>query len=45
LDDAGLRARLAQRAYAIYRDRFSAEAFSADLQSAYTKLGFAPLRP
>ena len=45
LDDASLRARLAQRAHAIYRDRFSAEAFSADLRSAYTKLGFAPLRP
>ncbi|MFO0986961.1 MAG: glycosyltransferase family 4 protein [Alphaproteobacteria bacterium] len=45
VEDPSLRARLAQRAQAIYRERFSAAAFAADLGTAYAGLGFAPASP
>lgn len=42
LSDAGLRARISQGARKCYRERFSADAFAADLRRVYTDLGFAP---
>lgn len=42
VDDSALRARLASRAQAIFRERFSAEAYAAQLGEAYASLGFAP---
>ncbi len=44
VDDAALRRRLARRAHATFRDRFSADAFAADLATVYSDLGFAPNR-
>lgn len=44
VEDPTLRARLAQRAQAIYRERFSAQAFSEDIRAAYEALGFPPSR-
>jgi glycosyltransferase involved in cell wall biosynthesis len=45
LDDPALRKRLARRAHAVYRARFTPDAFSAALRDAYTGLGFPPHRP
>lgn len=45
LGDAALRARIARRAHAVYRARFSADAFAAALREAYTGLGFPPVPP
>ena len=45
LDDVALRERLARRAHAVYRARFSAEAFAAALRHAYTALGYPPAPP
>lgn len=45
LADPALRARLAQRAHAVYRARFSADSFAAALRGAYTELGFPPALP
>ena len=43
LSDAGLRARISQGACKCYQERFSADAFAADLRRVYTGLGFAPM--
>ncbi len=40
--DAELRARIARGAQARFRDRFSADAFAADVARAYAGLGFPP---
>ena len=45
LEDAALRSRIARQAHAVYRARFSAEAFAAALREAYTGLGFPPVPP
>ncbi len=42
IEDSGLRTRLSQGALARFRERFSAEAFTADIGAVYTRLGFAP---
>jgi glycosyltransferase involved in cell wall biosynthesis len=43
LTDSDLRARIAQGGCQRYKERFSAEAFAADLKRVYSSLGFAPL--
>jgi glycosyltransferase involved in cell wall biosynthesis len=40
VEDAALRARLAAGAHAIYRARFTADAFAADIGKTYASLGF-----
>jgi glycosyltransferase involved in cell wall biosynthesis len=45
IEDAALRARLAQGAQDTYHARFSAKAFAEDLRAIYTTLAFAPSRP
>ncbi len=42
LGDATLRSRIARQAHAVYRARFSADAFAAALRDAYSRLGFPP---
>lgn len=42
IEDAAVRARLARGAQALYRQRFSAASFAADLGTVYAGLGFAP---
>ena len=42
LTDRDLRTRIARRGHQLYRERFSAQAFAADLQRVYSGLGFAP---
>jgi glycosyltransferase involved in cell wall biosynthesis len=41
--NSDLRARIAHEGHQRYREKFSAEAFAADLQRVYCSLGFAPL--
>ena len=43
LTNSDLRARIAHGARQRYKERFSAEAFAADLKRVYSGLGFAPL--
>jgi glycosyltransferase involved in cell wall biosynthesis len=45
LRDAELRARIKRGAHQRYLERFSAEAFAADLQRIYSGLGFDPASP
>ena len=45
LEDRELRTRIARGARQVFRDRFSADAFAADIGKAYAGLGFTPARP